>query len=437
MAGPTRFRELRSDKVVHGSFFLMASTGTTAALGFVFWVVVARLYTPAEVGMATSLISAISLIAYFSLFGLNSTIIRFPAWDARNAQITQSIVLVIAAAGVIGFLYLVGLPWYGPKLAFIRDSLVLSVAFVVICAFAGLNLLTDAVFIGERMPQYNVVADGLIQGFTKLVLCVVLVGFGASSIVGAAGGGYITAVLVSVLLMRRRMSFRFDIRARRTRLLEQFGFSAASYASSILNLAPIMAIPMIVLQQLGAQAAGYYYIAFQISNLLNAVSYAVGESVFAEVSNNESRFNELLKRSAILLATALVPAVIVVVAASEPLLRVFGGLYATGARQLLVVLSVGAVAVGLNTWANFALKLARRMVHLIFSNVMFAATTIGLAVVWAPRGLVWLGWAWCVGNLLSGLYAATALFARRSAAGWVTELCELPVRTPARQEGVR
>ncbi|MFJ1704441.1 lipopolysaccharide biosynthesis protein [Kitasatospora sp. NPDC088346] len=405
------------DQVYRSSFFLLASTVVTAALGFLFWVVVARFYTPEQVGMATSLISATSLLAYLSLFGLNSTLIRFPAPAfARNAQVTQSIALVGAVACAAGTVYLLGLPLYGEKLLFVRDHPVAAVGFVLCCACAAVNLLTDSVFISARMPQYNVIVDGLLQGLVKLALPVGLVAFGSVGIVGATGGGYLVAVLASLFLMRRRLGFRFDFRTRGTRLREQLRFSVASYVSSLLNLVPLMATPLIVLHELGAASAGYYFVAFQIAGLLNAVSTAVGEALFAEVSFDESRFAELLRRSARIIAAVQLPAVVVVALGSGLLLRMFGGGYATRAHGLLVVLACGALAVALNTWASFALKLARRMKHLILSNVVYAVVTIGLAALWAPRGLVWLGWAWGAGNLASGLYAAVALIGRRTAA---------------------
>ncbi|MGJ0151750.1 hypothetical protein ACR3S4_00015 [Streptomyces sp. CH8.1] len=43
-----------------------------------------------------------------------------------------------------------------------------------------------------------------------------------------------------------------------------------------------------MLQKLGAAEAGYYFVAFQIAALLNSVSTAVGEAVFAEVSSDPS-----------------------------------------------------------------------------------------------------------------------------------------------------
>jgi O-antigen/teichoic acid export membrane protein len=414
--------------VYRSSFFLLASTATTALLGFLFWVVVARFYTPEQVGLATSLISATSLIAYLSQFGLNSTLIRFPApGHTRNAQLTHSMVLVTGIASVVTSVYLLGLPLYGRNLLFVRNDLPAAAAFVLFCACGAVNLLTDSVFISGRVPQYNMLVDGLLQGVVKLALPIALVGFGPVGIVGSSGGGYVVAVLCSLLLMRRRLGFRADFRTRGTGLRKQLGFSLASYVSSLLNLAPLMVIPLIVLGRLGAPAAGYYFVAFQIASLLNGVSSAVGEALFAEVSYDKSRFADLLRRSAQIIAAVVFPAAAALALGSGLLLQIFGGSYAARGHGLLVVLAGGALPVALNTWASFALKLAGRMRHLILSNVVYAVVTIGLAAAWAPRGLVWLGWAWGAGNLASGLYAAVALLGRRAS---VPRLQELPVAPP-------
>ncbi|WP_037601356.1 lipopolysaccharide biosynthesis protein [Streptacidiphilus rugosus] len=402
------------DQVYRSSFFMLTSTVVSAGLAFLFWVVVARYYSVDQVGLATPLVSATSLLSYLSLFGLNSTLVRFPAPEpSRNAQITQSLALVAGTACAATALYLIGLPWYGHRLLFVRDHLLTAVAFVGFCALAAVNLLTDSVFVSARVPQYNVLVDGVLQGVAKLGLPVVLVGFGAAGIIGATGGGYLVAVAASLLLMRRKLGFRADFRTRGTRLREQLGFSVASYTSSLLNLAPQMAVPLVVLQQLGSSAAAYYFVAFQMASLLNSVSFSVAEATFAEVSSDESRFGELLRRSGRIIAAVQIPAVVAVALGSGLLLRLFGADYARGAGSLLTVLACGALAVALNTWASFALKLTRQMKHLILSNVVYVVVTLGLAVYWAPRGLVMIGWAWGIGNLASGLYAAFALLGRR------------------------
>ncbi|MEU5523768.1 lipopolysaccharide biosynthesis protein [Streptomyces sp. NPDC047860] len=409
--GRERGRHRRpGDRIYRSSFFLLVSTVVTAGLSFVFWVVVARFYTASQVGLATSLISATSLLATFSLLGLNNTLIRFPAGrEARNAQISQALLLVAVVGCAAGGIYLLGLPLYGAKLEFVRDDWMSAAAFAAFCGCAAASMLVKSVFNAARIPEYNVLIDGLTQGASKVAIPAVLTGLGVFGIVASAGVGYAVTVVVALLVLRRRLGFRPDLRTRGTRLREKFRFSVASHVSNLVNLAPVLATPLIVLHQLGAAEAGYYFVAFQIAAMLNAVSTAVGEAVFAEVSHEKSRFRELMLRSARIIAAVQVPAAAVVVVAGGLLLRMFGAGYAEHARPLLTVLAIAALPVALNTWACFALKLAQRMRHLIAANAIMAALSIGLSTAFADRGLVWVGYAWAVGNAVAGVFATVSL----------------------------
>ena len=408
-----------SMKVLSSSIFLMGTTGLTALLSFLFWALVARLFSAERVGLATSLISAIALISYMSLSGLNSTLIRFPAPSkARNSQITWSFVVVCGAAVVLASGYLLGLPWYGQRLVFIRDSPWLGGMFVAFCACAALNVLTDSVFIGARIPHYNLIVDGIIQGVSKLILPIFLVGLGAVGIVGAMGGGYLVAVIASVALMAWRLGYRPDLKSRGTGLRKYARFSVASYISALLNLLPTLILPLIVLQKLGATEAGYYYIAFQIAGLLTAACGGVGEAMFAEASHDLSKIGEVLKRSAKLMTVISLPAAVIVALGSGLLLSFFGAEYAANARTLLIALSVGIVGVILNTWASNALRVHRRLRAMVISNAVFLIVTVGFAFAFASKGLVWLGWAWDLGNLASGIAAVIYVpWPRRAVAG--------------------
>lgn len=410
-ATPARGRHRRpGDRIYRSSFFLLASTVVTAGLSFVFWVVVARFYSPSQVGLATSLISATSLLATFSLLGLNNTLVRFPAErEARNAQISQAMVLVTVVGCVAAGIYLLGLPLYGGKLAFVRDDWMSAVAFAVFCGCAAASMLVKSVFNAARIPEYNVLIDGLTQGAAKVAVPAALTGLGVFGIVASAGVGYAVTVLVALVVLRRRLGFRMDLRTHGTRLREKFRFSVASHVSNLINLTPVLATPLIVLHHLGAAAAGYFFVAFQIAAMLNSVSTAVGEAVFAEVSHQESRFRELMLRSGRIIAAVQVPAAAVVVLGGGLLLKMFGAEYEDQARPLLTVLAIAALPVALNTWACFALKLAQRMRHLIAANTIMASLTVGLASAFADRGLVWIGYAWATGNAVAGLFATASL----------------------------
>jgi O-antigen/teichoic acid export membrane protein len=408
--GRHQSHNVSEDRLIRSSLFLIASTGTMAVLGVGFWVVVSRMFTPEQVGAGTSLIAATTLIAYLSLFGLNGVIVRFLA-NSKNpdAQITQSLLVVGGVSLFISGIYVVLVPLYAPALSFVRDNPLYALVFLFAGAASGMNLLTDAVFMSVRKPEYNLLVDGFVQGITKLVLPAALIGLGAYGIFGAVAGGYMVAVVLSVLCMRRVLGFRFDFRRQAAITKAQVSYSFSSYISAGLAVVPAMVLPLIVLRTLGNAEAAYFALTFQIANMLYGVSYAIGEALFAEGSFDESRLVSLLKRSGLLLVTLQLPVLIVVVVAGRFILTLFGEEYREHGQHLLAILAVGAIAVALHTGADFLLKLIGLMKSLVASGVVRAVVTIGLAQVWASRGLEWFGWAWLIGSLVSGLYAVVAI----------------------------
>ena len=114
-----------------------------------------------------------------------------------------------------------------------------------------------------------------------------------------------------------------------------WGFSGSAYVANVLNTAPLMLLPIIALHGLGAEQAGYYFIAFQIANLVNAVSYAVAQAAFSEASQNTTDVLPLIKKSARIMFGVLVPVILVSIILGDWILRIIGSEYASnGVRRL-------------------------------------------------------------------------------------------------------
>jgi O-antigen/teichoic acid export membrane protein len=272
----------------------------------------------------------------------------------------------------------------------------------------SVNLFTDSVFIANRATQYNIIVDGFIQSGVKLVLPIAFLGVGSYGIFMAYGSAAAVGVVASIGFMYHALRIRLR-RPRFSVLRGALHFSAASYVSSILNLAPVMVLPIVVLNRLGAADAAYYFIAFQIANLLNAVSYAIGEALFAEGSQPDAHFQDILRRSARMLVFIQTPAAVVVAAVSPIILTFFGPDYRRNGTAVLVVLALGSLAVAANTWSSFLLKVTRQMTPLIWSNVVYVVVVVGIAATTAHAGLAYVGVAWDLGNLASAAVALCAL----------------------------
>ena len=65
------------DPLFKNAYFLMFSSLTSAGSGFFFWLIAARFYSTADIGLASAIISAMGLISMLSLLGFDISLVRF------------------------------------------------------------------------------------------------------------------------------------------------------------------------------------------------------------------------------------------------------------------------------------------------------------------------------------------------------------------------
>lgn len=401
-------QRLRSDHLVANAFFLLTASALQGVLGMVFWVISARLYTPAQVGIGTALISATSLISALSTLGFGSTFVRWlPRASDPDAYIDTGLLLSAGAALVFSSGYLLLLPVIAPKLDFVRSAPWMFAGFVVFNIAAATNLLTDSVFIAKRSTSYNVITDGVGQGGTKVALAAVLFGVGSWGLFEATGLAAIVAVGLSLFFMIRRFGYRPRPIIRPAVVRETFSFAGASYVAALMDVIPTLTLPLVVLDRRGSAEAGYFYIAFAITTLVNNISYAMAASSFAEGSHGGD-FGHLVRRSGRILFGVVIPVGGLLAVLSHWVLLIFGTRYADHAQGALVMLALAVPAVALNQWTSVLLKLAGQLVELIITNTCYIGIAV-LGLVWATRGIGWVGFAWLVGNLLSGVLGVVFL----------------------------
>ena len=126
------FKKIMSDSLYRNSIYLMFSTGIMTVLGFVFWMIASRMYSTTDIGLATTIISAMGLIVGLSVLGLNIGLIRYlPRSKDKNKKINTCFTLTALASIIIGTIYLLGIEKFSPALLFIQENLILSFAFIL------------------------------------------------------------------------------------------------------------------------------------------------------------------------------------------------------------------------------------------------------------------------------------------------------------------
>ncbi len=377
----------------------MFSTGMMATFGFVFWLVAARFYKPEQVGIASTLVSSMNFITYFCLLGFNSTFIRFlPHSKKRSEQIDTGLILVLIATVIVASAYVALAPFFAPKLDLLHTHILFGAAYVVLCVGTTINLLTDSIYIAYRAAVYNFFINGLGGAGIQLLLPVALVSLGAFGIYAAQGIGATCAMAVSLFFLIRRFGYRPGFKIHRATLLEVRRYSFGNYVASLLNTAPTIVLPIIVLDVLGAAAAGYYYLAFMVANVLYSVSYSVAQSLFAEGSTDEESIGKLVRKSAVFIGALTVPAAIGVVLLGPIVLDLLGKTYGAHTRDVLYVLAAAAPIMGGVGICSIIMRITKQTRALIVTNALYLVVTCGFGLLWIHRGLVWAGVAWLVGQ---------------------------------------
>lgn len=391
------FEMFKADSLFRNAVYLMASTAIMAFLGFAFWLFVARLYSPADIGVASALISATTMISNFSLLGLQAGLIRFlptskhPSRDINAAMLAVGLAAVVATA-----IYLTVTVLEGIGLQLIGSSPFNWVMFAALMAAVALNTLTDSVFIANRRAEYHLLVYAAF-GLIKLILPLFLVPFGSAGIFLAYSAAVVVSLGLSIYFMRRACDYHVASNPNWQLLLQTRRYMTGNYFSMLLSGLPSQLMPMLIIRHMGADSAAYFSMAIMMANFIYVVPSSMTQSLLAESSHDSASLSRHVKQATRILAMILIPGVSVAIAVAPYLLQVFGANYAAGSAQIFQLLAAATVFVTINSIGGTILNLQRRPLMITAVQLAIAITTLSLVQVLAQKGLPGIGMAMLLG----------------------------------------
>lgn len=360
------------------ALYLVADMATTALLGFVFWIVVARFYSTADVGFATAIISAATFLATLSYLGFEASLIRFlPSADRPDKLLNTSFTLCGVVGLLLGTLFLLGLPLWSPALGFIRGNAVSCVVFIILVGLLTLSGLVGSSYVAQRQAKFTFFM-GSASSVLRIPLVILLAGFFYSfGIVGAYALAIAIAVVIGVFAFLPKVVTGYKILPElKTSLIKDvWRYSSANYVASLLFGASRWLLPLIVLNIVGPEANAYFYIAFTVASLLFIVPFAVSGSLFAEGSHFEDKLGENVIKSLKFTFLVLIPGVILVFLAGKWILLLFGESYSANALQLLWLMSLSSLPLSINYIYSTVLRVTGRLKELI---IIWGLTALGV-----------------------------------------------------------
>ena len=403
-----KLKQVAATPLYSNAFYLMLNTAVMALCGFFFWMVVARFYTEAEVGFSSAIISAISLIAAISLVGLNTSLIRFlPQADKPQELINSCYTLSALVSLVVAGIFIAGLGFWSPALAFIRQNAIFTAAFIIFALLWTLSSLVDSTFIARRRAGF-VLSKNTIYSVLKIPLPILFVLFFRTfGIVASWGIAGAVALVISLFLFLPRVQnlYKPAPNLRLGLIKDMRRYSAGNYLANLLSASPAFILPLMVVNLLGAEQNAYFYVAWMIASLLSAIPTSVSQSLFAEGSHFEDKLRENVTKSLKFTFLLLVPAVTVLILVGRWLLLAFGQSYSLNALPLLWILSLSSLPLAINHLYTSILRVKSRLKELmaIWGFIALAVLLVSYLIMPAS-GIMGIGCAWF------GAQAAVAIY---------------------------
>ena len=407
-----KLKRLASTSLYRNAVYLMLNRAITSLLGFFFWMIVARYYTEGAVGYSSAIISAISLLAMISMVGLNSTLIRFLSQAERPHDLINSCSTISGLFSVvIAIIFIIGLGFWSPALAFIKGNSIFSLAFIIFTALWTVSSLLNTVFIARRRSVF-VLSKAIISSVLKLPLPILLVSFFHSfGVVASWGIAAAIALSVSLLLFLPRIETGYKpapvlyIGIIKT----IWKYSAGSYFANLLSTALQFVLPLLVLNLLGAEQNAYFYIGWMIASLLFSIPQSVSTSLFAEGSHFEEKLRENVVKSFKFSFLLMIPSIIVLILAGKWLLLAFGHSYSLNALKLLWVLSISGLPIIINRIYTSILRVENRLKELIVTWGFITLSVLLASYLIVPSiGITGVGFAWLGTHTVVALYILTS-----------------------------
>jgi O-antigen/teichoic acid export membrane protein len=337
------------------------------------------------------------------MLGFGTTLIRYlPTSEVKEKKINTAFTVVTLASLLFGIIYLIGLPWWTPKLMFVRSSIPLLLLTIFFFPVNTINGITDSVFTAFREAHW-VFASNITQSVTKLLVLILLPALGAWGVIGSNVASVVVAVILCLVLIAVRYQVRFKAQIDRDIILKVRKFTLGNHLSGLIGGLPAMVLPMIITNNISPEHTAYYYMPNMIGMLLTMIPSTLARSYFTESSHAEKILS--YKKPFLMSYAILVPVTIFFVFFGKIILNIFGKNYANEGYTFLVFTCISILVSVVNYYFGTRLLLLHDIKKMIMMNTLGTIVEIGAVYLLISWGVAGIGMALLATHVsVAGIY---------------------------------
>ena len=395
-------------KVIRGLGWSTGQTVGSLSIQVVTIVVLSRILSPTEVGIVAAAMGVIYVLMTLGYLGTGAAIIQ--RQEIGREHIGTALLLNLAVAMVLIALVFLVAPWLEKLLGIDQVEEVLLVLAILILGHAWMTLLES---LATRDLRFRLVATvdfaATTVGYCGLSIACALLGFGLWSLVAGHLGRVLLKAIVLAFVFRRRLSLAVSRSALSDLLHFGLSFTLGKGASDITSNLDRTVIGGL----LGADIAGLYARSRQVLQLGNSLALRPIDIVLfpamSKVQKDPAKLQRAFYSASMLISLMTLPAVVVVILISDPLVPFILGEQWTGIVLPMQILSL-SIFLSAATWLG--IMLARSVgqvrspavIQVITSILVFCA--IGVAY---PGGLEAICWGLLVVKLIGLVLTANVV----------------------------
>lgn len=383
-------KKIYKDNLLKNSIYIMATTFSSMILGFLFWMLATRLYTPGDVGIISAILSSMSLIVIASCVGLPMALTLYLPVNIKNANriINSAIIVGIIMSVTLSLIFISGLDIWSPKLKPILGNYGAMAIFVVTTSMATISMYMGGMFTAGKKSSFHMIKENIFCS-TKMLLLIIFSSFGAIGIFLSWSVGLLITVTVGFFLLFKLWGYRpmfvFD-----PIIKNMARFSIGNYIAGIFYNIPKFIFPILIINTISAESAGYFFIAMTIAGVFYGIPEAMAGPFLAESYDKDNFWKNVVKTIKFDMYL-LIPGLILLIIFGKFILNVFNPSYADQSFNSLVILSIASIPLSLITTFNMIRNSQKNVSTSIKIDAIVTITTLALSMplmrIWNIEGI--------------------------------------------------
>jgi O-antigen/teichoic acid export membrane protein len=390
---------------------LIGATAVTSVLGFVYWLVAARLFPPEAVGFASAAISAMTLLGYICMFGLGTLLIgELPRQPGKEGSlISAALILVGGLGGCIGIVFAVVASSVSTQFQALGTNVLAIALFAVGVSFTSITLVLDQALIGLLRGELQLGRNSLfaVAKLGALFVSGLWLLYEGRMVIYAtwlAGNVLSLVALVGFTASKGKWSSRSYLP--HWKLLRQLKVAALQH--HIVNLilqGSSLVLPVLVTAMLSATINAWFYVSMMIASFVFFVTYALTTVLYATNSAQPGMLAHQVRLTLSLALVACVLANCLLQFGTNQVLGLFGRDYAEQASWCLRILCFGAFPLIIKDHYVTLCRIQNRLAHTMLPIAAGTCLELGAAALGAHfGGLTGLSLGWFIAVFVESIF---------------------------------